>query len=186
MSSILNQSAVRDAVLPISVVQYHQLGEAGIIDEQTELLRGIIVRKMIKSPQHSWFVHKLTTILAEQIGPPLLLRQEQPLSLTDSEPEPDLAIVVGTIDDFRNEHPATAELVIEVAVSSEDLDREKTSLYAEAGVGEYWLVLVQKRVVERYSKPTAAGYANCTVVGFDARVSCGRIENVEVDLTQFR
>ncbi len=185
MNSILNQSAVRDAVLPISVDQYHQLGEAGIIDERTELLRGVIVRKMIKSPQHSWFVHKLAATLAAQIGPPLLLRQEQPLSLTDSEPEPDLAIVAGTIEDFRTQHPETAELVVEVAVSSEDLDREKTSLYAEAGVGEFWLVLVQKKVVERYSEPTAAGYANCSVVGFDSRISCGCIENIEVDLTQF-
>jgi Uma2 family endonuclease len=105
--------------------------------------------------------------------------------LTDSEPEPDLAVVAGTIDDFRTEHPATARLVIEVAVSSEDLDREKTSLYAEAGVGEYWLVLVEKKVVERFSEPTAAGYANRSVVGFDSRISCGCIENVVVDLTEF-
>jgi Uma2 family endonuclease len=185
MSSILNLSAVRDAVLPISVAQYHRLGEAGIIDERTELLRGIIVRKMIKSPQHSWFVQKLSSILAEQIAPPLMLRQEQPLSLSDSEPEPDLAIVAGKIDDFRTEHPVSAELVIEVAVSSEELDREKTSLYAEADVGEYWLVLVQKKVVERYSGPSAAGYTNCEIVSFDSRISCASIGSVEVDLTQF-
>jgi Uma2 family endonuclease len=186
MSAILNQPAVRDAVLPISVAQYHQLGEAGIIDERTELLRGVIIRKVIKSPQHSWFVYKLAEILAKQVRSPLLLRQEQPLSLADSETEPDSAIVAGTIDDFRNEHPATAKLVIEVAVSSEVLDREKTSIYAEAGVREYWLVLLQKKVVERYSGQTSAGYATCSVVGFDSTISCVCIENVDVDLTEFR
>ena len=52
MFSILENNAVRDAVLPISVEQYHQLGESGILQGNTELLRGVIVEKMIKSPKH--------------------------------------------------------------------------------------------------------------------------------------
>ena len=101
MSFILDKPAVREAAIPISVEQYRKLGEAGIIDEQTELLRGVIVRKMIKSPQHTWFVQKLVEMISKQIGTGYILRQEQPLSLVDSEPEPGVAVILGSADDYR-------------------------------------------------------------------------------------
>lgn len=52
-------------------------------------------------------------------------------------PEPDVAIVRSTMEEFEIRHPTTAELVIEVAVSSVALDRANASLYAEAGGTEY-------------------------------------------------
>ena len=47
----------------------------------------------------------------------------------------------GHPDDFRTAHPSTALLAVEVPVSTEDADREKIAIYAEAGVTEFWLVL---------------------------------------------
>ena len=66
--------------------------------------------------------------------------------MEDSEPEPDLAIVRGERADFLTAHPTTAEVIIEVCVSSEAIDRLKLQLYAEAGVRECWLVLAEERV----------------------------------------
>ena len=65
MASILENAAVRDAALPISVEQYHRLGQAGIIPQHTELLRGVIVEKMVKSPEHSWLVQRLVDRLRD-------------------------------------------------------------------------------------------------------------------------
>ena len=185
MSSILDRPAVRDVALSISVQQYHRLGTTGIISEQTELLRGVIVRKMIKSPQHTWLVQKLAAVISGQIGPENLLRQEQPLSFADSEPEPDLAVVPGMVDDYRAHHPAAAKLVIEVAITSEQLDREKAGLYAEAGVDEYWLVLIEKRCVEQYSDPANGEYKQCQTFGFESTIISTALPSVRVDLSQF-
>lgn len=62
--------------------------------------------------------------------------EDQPLTLRDSEPEPDIVVVRGTVEDYRIQHPSTAALVVEIAISSLGLDHGKIALYAEAGVEE--------------------------------------------------
>jgi Uma2 family endonuclease len=69
-------------------------------------------------------------------------------------------VVKGSGDEYRNAHPTTAELVIEVAITSADIDREKAQLYAAADVREYWLVLANERIVEVNRSPLSAGFAH--------------------------
>lgn len=164
MASILENAAVRDAALPISVEQYHQMGETGIIAADTELLHGVIVKKMVKSPEHSWLVQRLLEWLRGVIPAGYHLRQEQPLTFDDSEPEPDIAVVLGSAEDFRRRHPETATLIIEVAISSESLDRQKGQAYAAANAPHYWLVLPQRRIVECYRLPSQRGYGEVRIV----------------------
>jgi Uma2 family endonuclease len=78
-----------------------------------------------------------------------------PLALDDeSAPEPDLAVVSGARDDYGDAHPSHPVLVVEVAESSLDLDREhKGSLYARAALEDYWIVNLIERVVEVYRDP---------------------------------
>jgi Uma2 family endonuclease len=163
MASILENAAVRDAALPISVEQYHQMGESGIIAAETELLHGVIVKKMVKSPEHTWLVQRLLEWLRGAVPVGYHLRQEQPLTFADSEPEPDIAVVFGSPEDFRRRHPETASLVIEVAITSEALDREKGQAYAAAKVAHYWLVLPHQRTVECHRQPTPHGYAEVII-----------------------
>jgi Uma2 family endonuclease len=169
MASILDKPAVRNAVLPLTVEQYHRLGEAGIIAQNTELLHGVIFEKTVKSSEHSWLVQRLVDWLRANVKTGLYVRQEQPLTFADSEPEPDIAVVRGVPDDHRRRHPSTAALVIEVALSSEPLDREKASLYAEAGVEEYWLVLPQMRRVEVHTQPYSGVFQQVAHLG-DANI----------------
>lgn len=183
MSSILDNRALREAVLPISVQQYHQLGEAGIIDARTELLWGFIVTKMIKSPDHTWIVQHLVHSLRPHLPAGWHLRQEQPLTFTDSEPEPDVAVVAGTPDDYRVAHPSTAILVIEVDVSSAALDRQKAQLYATAGVLEYLIVLPAERSVEVYREPSCQGYARRDTFGSDAGIELLSLAGLVLDVS---
>ena len=81
------------------------------------------------------------------------------MKLADSVVLPDLAIVTGSSRDYRQSHPATALLVIEIAVTTLGLDREKAALYAEAGVAEYWLVAAGRKTVEVYTRPSGDQYA---------------------------
>ena len=154
MNALLELPAIRECVARLSVEDYHRLGELPV-----ELLRGTIIDKMSKSPLHFTTVEDLREILLGQIQPGVILRAEGPLTFVDSEPEPDLCIVKGTKADFRHTHPTTAELVIEVAVSSLEIDRIKAHIYAEAGVKEYWIVLPEERRAEVYRSPSPAGYA---------------------------
>lgn len=108
------------------------------------------------------------------------VRVQLPLALgSDSEPEPDVAVVSGTARDYRNGHPQTALLVVEIADASLAYDREvKGSLYARAGMPEYWLVKLVDSCVEVYRDPVAIpntrfgwGYRSRTRVGKNEHLS---------------
>ncbi len=151
---------------PISVETYHRLGEIGHIGERTELIRGAIIDQMSKSALHSQTVLRLLRWLMRILPAGYSVRPEQPLTFSDSEPEPDLAIVVGDDTVTGTAHPSTAALVIEVCVSSVALDRIKLGVYAEAGVAECWLILAEERVVERHTAPLGAAYQHVARITF--------------------
>jgi Uma2 family endonuclease len=85
------------------------------------------------------------------------VRIQEPLALDqESEPEPDVAVVPGSHRDWRHAHPARATLVVEVADTSLAFDREhKGSLYARAGLADYWIVNLVDRVLEVRREPVA-------------------------------
>lgn len=138
---------------PLSVAAYRALGEAGLIPKNTELLYGFVYTKMSKSPFHSFLLQFLHEALSRVLPAGRLLRVEQPITCGDSEPEPDLAVISGRKEDFRHDHPHTAELVIEVCLTSHDYDRSKLRAYANTGVKECWLVLGQEKQIEIYRQP---------------------------------
>jgi len=63
--------------------------------------------------------------------------------------------VRGRHADYRSAHPTRAALIVEVAESSLTFDRvQKGSLYARAGIVDYWIVNLVDRVVEVYRDPS--------------------------------
>lgn len=182
MSLLLDQPAIRARVHRVSVVEYHRMGEIGMLDESHELLRGYVVQKMPKSPLHVRILQKLLMLLIRSIPVGMFVRPEQPLTIGDSEPEPDLSVVHGEPDDWAERHPATADLVVEISVSTIEVDIEKAGIYAEAGVPEYWLVRPEQAEVDIYRSPANGRYAEkVTFCGADT-LRCGSIAGVEVKL----
>ena len=143
----------------VTVEAYHALGEARLISNQTELLYGLVIQKMPKSPLESYLAQFLLELFGPILPPGLLLRSEQPILCHDSEPEPDISIVRGQAADFRLSHPRTAELVVEICVTSHEYDRSKLRAYAEAGVKECWLVLVPEKQIEVFRQPSKDKFA---------------------------
>lgn len=152
-TDILANNAIRNLVMPIPVDLYHALSAAGVIDQKTELIEGIIIRKMTKSPLHAFIASELYRFFDASLPPDLVLRKEDPITLAESEPEPDIALVKGRRRDFINSHPNHAELVVEVAISSIELDRQKIAVYAAAAIAECWIVLPEQKTIEIYRKP---------------------------------
>src|SRR5947209_4658187 len=167
MSAILEIPEVRQRVSPLSVEEYHQLGELNKNGRHTELIRGVIIEKMSKSPLHRTIGSLLYKLLSAQLPTEYSIWKHEPLTFVDSEPEPDISIVRGGDADFTVAHPTTAELVIEVAVYSVALDRENASLYAEAKVKEYWIVLGRDRQIEVYRRPGNGRYREKSIVGLN-------------------
>jgi len=182
MTALLEVPQIRERFSPLSVAEYHQLGEFNEHGRRTELIRGIVIEKMAKSPLHYYMIEKLRAILRAQIPPGWVLRQEGPLTLADSEPEPDLCILPGSLETFHRAHPVSAEWAIEVAVSSLEIDRIKAMIYAEAGVREYWIVCPEQRQVEVYRQPGPRGYAECSVVAAPLVLESLAVAGMAVDL----
>src|SRR5439155_5372053 len=128
MAEILEIPEVRRRISRLSVQEYHQLGEFNDNGRRTELIRGLVIEKMSKSPLHPTIGSLLYDLIFARLPDGYSVWKEEPLTFVDSEPEPDISVIRGGRTDFTARHPATAELVIEIAVSSAALDRENASL----------------------------------------------------------
>lgn len=158
MIEILERPAIREQAAPLSLEGYHVLRDLGLVPVKSELLNGVVVEKVTKSPLHTLIAHRLQALLAAGLPAGYQLRKEDPLTLDDSEPEPNLAVVAGDIETFRDHHPDSAALVVEIAATSADIDRAKADLYAAAGIPAYWLVLGREETVEVHASPANGRY----------------------------
>jgi Uma2 family endonuclease len=155
----------------ISVERYLGLVEAGVLGEgdRVELLEGVIVAMAPQNPPHAAGVARVYEAVRAAVGGRAHLRSQLALVLQRSVPEPDLALVPGSVDDYERAHPTTALLVVEVADSSLKQDRlSKAAIYAAAGIPEYWIVNLRDEVVEvmRDPDPAQARYrAVCSAAG---------------------
>src|SRR5215813_11819563 len=123
--------------------------------EALELIGGELMSAEPQGPAHYTAIRKTARALDAAFGSGWDIRQESPLALDDeSEPEPDVAVVLGQPDDYALAHPFRAVLTVEVAESSLRVDRlHKGSLYARAGVADYWVLNLAARVLEVYREP---------------------------------
>jgi Uma2 family endonuclease len=140
--------------------EYDRLVELGIFheDEPIELIGGQLIVAEPKGSPHATAVTLTAEALRTAFGRGWLVRQQDPIALDDeSEPEPDVAVVRGHARDYRGGHPSAAALLVEVSESTLAFDRRyKGSLYARAGVQDYWIVNLVDRVLEVRRRPAPA------------------------------
>ncbi len=183
MPAILEIPEVRGRVVPLPVEAYHRMIEEGLAG-RVELIEGIIIEKMGKSPLHTRLSHRLFEMLRTRLGDGFWVRLEAPLCFESqrSEPEPDLSVVRGSDRQYADAHPSTALLVVEVAVSSVEADRNMATLYATAGVAEYWIVRGREEIVEVYSGPVSGKYTVHRNVGRTERLISSACPSVELEM----
>jgi Uma2 family endonuclease len=138
--------------------EYERLIEVGVFrgGEPLELLGGQLIVAEAQGSAHHTALGLVEDALRVVFGPGWLVRSQGPIALDDeSEPEPDVAVARGSRRDYSYAHPARPVLVVEVAESSLAFDRShKGSLYARAGLDDYWIVNLLDRVLEVYRVPT--------------------------------
>ena len=139
--------------------EYERLAEAEILgpEDRIELLGGVMICKEPQYSPHATGIRLVQRVLTDVFGPGWDVRPQMPVALDDdSEPEPDVAVVPGDARDYRDAHPQRPVLVVEVALSRLGFDREhKGSLYARAGLAEYWILNLPDRRLEVYRGPIA-------------------------------
>lgn len=167
----LSSEAPPYPIAQFTVERYHRMIEAGVFteDDRVELLEGWVVQQMAKGPAHAYATRQIDRALSACVPATMHVRNQEPITLETSEPEPDVAVVRGGEARYRERHPYAGEvaLVVEVADTSLDTDRLKGRAYGRAGIPQYWIVNLVERCIEVYTLPSHSaerGYAHCETI----------------------
>lgn len=142
-----------EPVFRLTVDEYHGLASTGVLGDKSpiELLEGYLVQKMTEGPQHHILVEVLRRIIERQLPAGLHVRSDGPLTLSTSEPEPDLAVVRGKVRDFAKRHPHAGETLFLVEIADSSMPRDfgwKKRIYAAEAIAIYCVIDVpQQRIV---------------------------------------
>lgn len=148
-----------DLIWRLSVEQYHEMIRTGILtaDDPVELLAGWLVCKMPKNPPHRIATRLAQKALEGVVPAGWYVDAQEPITLQDSEPEPDVMIVRGETRDYRDRHPGPEDVALIVEVSDSTLERDrgvKRLVYARAGIPVYWIINLLELALEVYYDPS--------------------------------
>ena len=158
--------AVLPRQAPITLAMYDRMIAAGVFNpaeaHRLELIGGELHMMSPIGDRHAdavdWLVRWVTLAIDRQV---LLVRVQNPLSIPGSEsaPQPDIAWVTLRRYADRRPLPEEVSLLVEVADTSLEFDTTvKASLYAAAGIADYWVVDLVSRAVIVFREPRSGGY----------------------------
>ncbi len=117
---------------------------------------------MGQGPRHATLTSEIAEMLREVFRPGFALREEKPVRLSDdSEPIPDIMVLRGSQSDYGEHQPEPEDvrLLVEVSVTTAEYDLgEKALSYAQSGIADYWVVLVNEAAIVRHRQPSPEGY----------------------------
>ncbi|OKH19412.1 Uma2 family endonuclease [[Limnothrix rosea] IAM M-220] len=176
-----------EPILRLSVAQYHAMIQAGILteDDPVELINGWLVEKMPKNPRHRVATKLLRTLLENSIPKGYYVDSQEPITLSDSEPEPDVMVIQGETRDYLEGHPQAENIVLIVEVSDSTLGRDrqiKKELYARHNIQNYWILNLVDNKIEVFSQPESSQliYASELVFGFEEAVQISLNAEIEI------
>jgi len=138
--------------------EYYKMAEAGLFNgKHVELIAGQVIETSPMGSYHCTAVILTGDVLRRVFGQGCFVSIKHPLDLGQtSDPEPDVAVIAGDVRDYKDAHPTTAVLIVEVADTSLAYDcTTKASLYAKAGIPDYWILNLMDRQLEVRRDPVA-------------------------------
>lgn len=145
-----------------SRAEYECMISLGIFQPEShlELIDGKIIDMAPQGSLHAVAVQLVTDALRQIISHAYSIRIQMPLAVDNhSEPEPDIAVVIGKPRDYRSQHPKTAGLIVEISDTTLSYDRRiKKRLYARNGIKEYWILNLIDSQLEIYQDPQGQDY----------------------------
>jgi Uma2 family endonuclease len=151
---------VRDTAEPRiwTAKEAYRLLELGFFqDQRVELIGGKLLLMASQKNFHAVGIKLTEVALIAAFGPNYWVRVQASLDLSPlSIPDPDLAVIAGMPRQSGPNNPTTALLTAEVSDTTLRFDRsDKASLYAAAGIQDYWIINLVHKQVEVHRKPTA-------------------------------
>lgn len=151
-----------------SIEEWHKLVKTGVLEgKSVELLEGEIVAVSPEGVEHFYTSDNVADYLRELLRGQAKIFESHPITLANSEPEPDVAIVrlPATIYRHHLPYPEDVYWLIEVSKTTLKVDLEqKTIIYAKADIPEYWIIdLVNKKLIV-HTQPQNDRY--CQVVEY--------------------
>ncbi|EAM48273.1 Protein of unknown function DUF820 [Crocosphaera watsonii WH 8501] len=172
----INKLTKMEAIIAkFSVEDYHKMIEAGLlIYRDVELINGLILEMSPEGTEHTYIGETLADYFRRLTQGIAWVREARPITLTQSEPEPDIAIVRLPHSLYRSHHPYPEDiyLLIEISHSTLKFDTsEKRNTYAAANIQDYWVVDVNNKQLIIYRSPINGLYKNETRLSLDSQVS---------------
>lgn len=164
-------------------IEYERMVEAGVFHPEArfELMDGEIIDMTPQGSYHATSIQVIAEYIRQLFSTGYHVRIQMPLALgEDSEPEPDVAVVMGGFMDYRDAHPQTAVLVVEVANSTLAYDRLKAHSYASHAIPEYWLVNLKENCLEVFQQPENGRYTSYRSLKAGSSFVCANGQQVEV------
>jgi Uma2 family endonuclease len=159
--------------------EYYRLSEAGFfLGRRVQLIGGEIVEMAAQKNLHAFGIKFTENAMIAAFGPNFWVRVQMSIDLSPhSVPDPDLAVIAGSAQSHyqasrTTPNPKTALLIVEVSHTTLAYDQgHKMSLYAAAGIADYWIVNIPDQQLEVYRQPIAdasepfgSRYANVAIL----------------------
>ncbi|GCA77002.1 hypothetical protein MiTe_03854 [Microcystis aeruginosa NIES-2520] len=173
-----------------TVEEYEKMATQGIIkpDEKVELIRGEIIKMSPMGTRQAAGIARLTQLFYRKFGDLILLGVQNPIRLNNnSQPEPDLSLLIPRADFYVAAHPCPEDiyLIIEVSDSTLDYDRyTKIPLYAEANIKEVWIVNLKEECLEVYRHPLHGSYQAIQKYSINERVFMASFPDIEFTIAE--
>lgn len=157
--------------LKLSVAEYDAMVAKGAFDDlaqKIELINGEISAMNPAVPLHDDYIQFLTTWTSRHADPQSIqCRIQSGITLPelDSRPEPDLVWVKA--ERYLSSHPTSDDVLLLIEVSHSTLksdQQEKESLYARAGIPEYWIVDILHQRIHVHQQPMQGRYESVTII----------------------
>ncbi|MGL6343923.1 MAG: Uma2 family endonuclease [Waterburya sp.] len=145
-----------------SIDDYHLMIESGVLNNRSvELIEGEIVKVSPESPLHRFTNDSVAEYLRKLLQDKAKVFEAHPITLKNSEPEPDIAVVHLPDTNYLNRHPYPEDIywLIEISHTTleDDLNRKKR-IYASAGIHEYWIVDLKNTELIIFRQPFENDY----------------------------
>jgi len=172
------------------VEDFRKMTEVGILPEESgwEIIDGYLIDKMSIGSKHAGTVKILNRILTIWAEKNAIVSVQDPIHIDEyNEPEPDIALLKPREDFYTKSHPTPSDvlLLIEVSDSTVEHDREtKKTLYAEAGIAEFWLINLKNKTIEVYTQPKNSSYYSARILESGETIESAAIENLTLTVEE--
>ncbi len=174
-----------------TTAEYYKMVDTGILDrhERVELIEGEVISLAPIGPEHSYVGNRLLRHffnVVDSEGDRFAVLYESPITLEDgTEPQPDLVVARGPINNYASRHPGPSDLLLVIEFSASTLasdQKRKLPLYAKCGIPEVWIVNLLGRKVETYVSPTDGRYSVSRMYTFDTAIGLSFAPDKSINL----